>query len=467
MGTASEKGVEYFMGKKKLPPFDEKQWVEDVFNGDYILVIGPEVILAPTEENPSGDVNQFILSKINGEHIINAPFNSFTEMASFLSTDLVLDCLNSDFRYEIKDMTPELCGLLNTRLFPIVLTTTFDGYLETLMRSIWGDRLRVVNILDKESLLDFKKTLEEYPRGVKPFKNSPERDRYNEPTLFYLFGKAIPDEYGRPREYSRTEEDAIKSIDTWFGLKHDAHPVLDLIRGRKLLSLGCKFDDWYFRLFWFILRGTIEHLYNGQVAFFLDESDRSDRQLGRFLERSHIRLHPDAREFMKKMTAALQASVTDNVFFKMLEAKRREGGVFLSYCSEDVRVVGQLFVRLVKQGFNVWFDNSRLRGGDPYDPLIRKAIEASRVFISVLSPQVMADYSAGKTDRYYLMEWGIARQYEDKRFIPLAVNGYELRSSAHAVVYESKFEHRLTGIDLTDKDGFNQLSQVISESLNN
>ena len=55
-----------------------------------------------------------------------------------------------------------LQGLLRTKLFKIVIATTFDSYLEILMRDIWDSRLRVVNVWDAALPSSFYDPLAEY-----------------------------------------------------------------------------------------------------------------------------------------------------------------------------------------------------------------------------------------------------------------------------------------------------------------
>lgn len=432
--------------------FHKEKFVEDVFNDSYILVLGSGVIL---DENkyPPGDVNQYILESIN--KTLNRDFKDFNELADASGTgyDFIRNLLNSeqDFSFDLNDISPELRALMETRLFPIVLTTTFDGYIESLMRSIWGDHLRVVNIDDKKTLDELRNTLVGY-RGEK---------RYKEPTLFYIFGKAVKDE---SKKFVKTDDEAIQIIEKWIMMPKE-DPILSFIKRKKLLALGCKFEDWYFRFFWYVLRRDPNQLRDGQVAFLLDENDKSDRSLKRYLNHSGVYHEPNARRFMAEAVTMLSSLSSDNIFRKIVLENRRKGGVFLSYCSDDVQITGQVFMMLHKAGYNVWFDNVRLNGGDSYDAVIQEAIGSAKVFIPILSPQVVKDYYAGKTDRYCFQEWRLARQWEGKNIIPLAVNGFNLKNSRQISVFETFFSRKITGIDLSEADGLSKLRQSIDMCL--
>ena len=435
--------------------FNEQQFVEDIFNDDYVLVIGSEVILNKSIE-PTGDISQYIINTINASQGKQyKDFNDFEALTEY-SPDIIRNFLNNrDFHYDIDDISDELRNLIETKVFRFVLTTTFDSYLETLMRRIWGSELRVVNINDEASLKEIRKELINYREG----------EKYLHPTLFYIFGKAVKDE---SKKYVRTDDDAIQIIDKWIKLG-DEDPILKFLRSKRLLALGCKFDNWYFRFFWYILRrdkgndGERRRLKPGEVAITFIKNDRSDKKLEDYLQRSRIFVHGDARTFMRELATKLTSPRFNSVFVDSLSQFRRLGGIFLSYCSHDLVIAKKLFYQL-HGSYDVWFDNSSLHGGDNYDEKIEEAIAAARIFIPILTPHIAEDLIAGKTDNYYNREWRMASQLGDKTIIPLAVNGYDLRQPYHTKTFESIIRGAISGINLMN-DQFEKLKYSIEEHL--
>ena len=453
MGFKPKENISNRIVQQQEAVFSQEQFVEDVFNNDYILVVGSEVIMNKAEE-PSGDVNQYILRALNSS--LKSNYRDFNELVkqSGRDVDVIRNLLNSpdDWTYDIKDMSPELVSLIGTRLFRFVLTTTFDGYMEHLMEHVWGaGRYRVVNIDDKMSLDSFRNALQECRNGK----------QYMEPTLFYIFGKA---EKNVVRNFVRTDDDAIQIIEKWIQMPKD-DPMMRYIRNKKLLALGCKFDNWYFRFFWYIFKREIDHLSEGQVAFMLNMENQSDKALELFLKDARIYRHEDARVFMDEITRVLTSTDADNPFREIILRSRRRGGVFLSYCSEDVIMASQIFFILRRQGYNVWFDNVRLKGADNYDREIEKAIGEAKVFIPLLTPCVADDLTKGKTDNYYNDEWRMAVQLQDKAVLPLAVNGYSLRADYHTQQFRFIINSPLTGIDMMETDGLNRLKDALNEYL--
>ena len=96
--------------------------------------------------------------------------------------------------------------------------------------------------------------------------------------------------------------------------------------------------------------------------------------------------------------------------------------LFLSYASEDRKLVEPIYLALRAQGHAVFFDRADLPPGEEYDARIREAIEKSRLFVFLVSP---ASLDAGS---YTLTELDIAQKTWERpagRLLPVV-----LRSTA-------------------------------------
>lgn len=451
--------------------FNKNKFIKDVLNEGYALVIGNEIILNPKVES-TRDVQQFFLKKVNENSSIE--FQNYNEIALDVNEKKnpvrqLIEKGNVTFRAD--DVSPDLMALLETKLFTTVLTTTTDGYLEAAMRKVWpkDGELRVVNIYDKDTVDDLQKALRKCRRGM----------RYNQPTLIYVFGKLDVDDLAK--KYIKTDADAILLIEKWMRMDVESNnEMLDFIRSKRLLALGCKYDNWYFRFFWYVLTGVNksgdENNYDGrgEVAFSLDETDKTEGKLLQFLDRTDICILGDASSFISDITNTLTVDSDDAIFRKQVVETRRRGGVFISYSNRDALAACQLFFKLCEKKYEVWLDNARLYGGDDYEKDIADAISSSKVVVTVLSPHVADDLQKGETDHYYNKEWRMAQQFKDKTIIPLAINGYDLRSNYHKDIYESIINQQVSGvsdsqdefkIDLMDSDGFQKLVSSIDKHL--
>lgn len=439
--------------------FNTKKFIKDVLNDKYALVVGNEVILDSKIE-PTHDVHQYILRKVNDNS--NLQYENYHEIA--LDKNERINPIrklieDGDILFSADHLDGDLMNLLSSKIFATVLTTTTDGFLEAAMKKIWGKDLRVVNIYDKETVDDFQKALRNCRRG----------NKYTQPTLIYVFGKLDTDDLAK--RYIKTDADAVLLIEKWMRMDVEANnEMLEFIKSKRLLALGCKFENWYFRFFWYVLTGvnrsSEENNYDGmgEVAFSLNKEDQADGRLIQFLDRTDICILGNAKSFIENINKTLTEDSGDATFRKQVMECRRRGGVFISYSSKDALAASKLFFQLSEKKFDVWLDNTRLYGGDDYETEISDAIGTAKVVITLLSPHVANDLKEGKTDNYYNKEWRMSQQFKDKIIIPVAVNGYDLRSDYHAEYEKIAISH-ISGIDLMFKDGFSKLTSSINEHL--
>ena len=413
-------------------------FVSDIIKGKYILLVGSEVILK--KEFSGGDSTQDILFSIiedlKSESLLGTDFScsSFTELArrSDRSDARIRSLINNalignvqfgkekSYNCDTDAVSKELKDLLRTKFFRVVLTTTFDEYLENVMKEIWGSELRVMSIYDEGRSFDFD-----------------EREQSSEefdvrPTLYYICGKV--NKVGK--KFVATENDAIEVVARWFS-KNAPLNFLNNIRPKGVISLGCKFDDWLFRFFWYILRkdvNTIDSSLKDAVA--VSFTSESGKKLNEYLKSKNVYTDSDARSFILNILDHKDQCIKD-----IASANSRLGGVFISYAHEDMSIVSSIVDRLKEEGFDVWFDSAKLDSGDSYNIRIDKAIAECKVFVPILSPQVKQDLCDGHKDRYYIKtEWALAKQRAhniggsaQKMYVmPLAISGYNEKEEYHA-----------------------------------
>ena len=169
-------------------PLSWGDFVSDIIKGKYVLLIGSEVMLQ--KEYGGGDSHKDILDSIvtdlKADSFLGQDFtcSTFTELArkskrSDIKRLIVNSLIGEDCNYVCTTdvVSEELKNLLRTKFFRVVMTTTFDNYLENVMREIWGSELRVMSIYDEGRSFDFE--------GKE--QSSEEFDV--RPTLYYICGK--------------------------------------------------------------------------------------------------------------------------------------------------------------------------------------------------------------------------------------------------------------------------------------
>jgi len=445
--------------------FDMVKFIDEVFNNDYILVIGNGIIL-DTKVEPSGDINKYLLHSIN--QALGTNYKNFNEL--FLHFNEEIDPIRNLLSLEkfkksmvIEDISKELRNLLRTKLFKVVITTTFDSYIEILMREIWEEQLNVVNIWDVSSLSGFQNLLTEYK----------EPKDYNEPTLIYAFGKCEKEE---DKKYAREDFDYIQTIERWMGFDARSNKMMQFIQSRRLLSLGCKFDDWYFRFFWYILRREKNKQREGEIAIVFDENDRSEKNLKTYFFNARVFTHPKGnvngeeeptRRFMRNIHSALTSLDETNPYRDQVLRLRRRGIIFFSYCNRDKRMARRLFMKLQPLYPNLWFDEENILGGDNYEIEIPEGIKNAKVFVLFLTPSIADDLANNRMNNFYNKEWKWALEQPNLEIIPLAAEGFSPRESYYYETFQNFIGGPKSCIELVEPDGLRKLQKSIDNLLKN
>ena len=86
--------------------------------------------------------------------------------------------------------------------------------------------------------------------------------------------------------------------------------------------------------------------------------------------------------------------------------------IFLSYASQDIESAKAIYLALRDQGHRVFFDRAELPAGDEYHNRIRAAVEKSRLFLFLISPNAIDGGS------YTLTELDIADK-AGKKILPV------------------------------------------------
>lgn len=441
--------------------------LESILQNEYILVIGSEAILKPDLEGTDKSGNSLVLlyNAMLQEQRIKLPPKSWSEKKwqeffrqQRIHKDL-LEAVEDIIRegdedgsyYKLDDISEELDALVRTKHFPVVITTSVDGYLELLMRDVWGDDLRIVNFYEDKSLRSFYGYIESFKKGelfMMP------------PTLIYAFGKANYTRDGVNKcKFVFTEDDAIEAISNWLKIQKTQPRLYDYIEPKKIMAIGCKFNDWKFRFFWYSLRQDITRLGEGTVAISFnaktDDSTYSD--LKQYLLNENIPVDSDSRMFMKHIVGLLNPDPTStavNVYESVLKKRRNTSGyIFLSYPHEDFSIVFQIFTHLVESGYNVWLDNKNLYSSDIYEEKIRTALDNCTVFMPILSKQVSEDLADNNLSRFYLRkEWNRAKERRSLKtvhVIPLATSDYNVNGGYHRVGFRNYWNIKDEKDDIT------------------
>ena len=352
--------------------------ITKIIKGEVVLVLGHEHMLK--DHLSGGDlIKQMTKDFFDFKHYKDKDFNSCYQSfndyyysgadLTVMKQEIAESISEENYSFITDDYSSIVYELLKKKCFRVVLTTTFDYYAESIMRDIWGDQLRVLNIYDDKN--DFGDE-ESWKTDIKP-------------TLYYVFGRAE-----KGKDYTVVERDAMNVIQKWLG---DSAPkqFCKYINNKSLLALGTKFDDWLFRFFWYAMHRDIKRLNEGQVAISLQKESEVELRLSNFLENEKIP-NSSIEEIVKL--------ILDNIDDKELNFRKERGqftDVFISYTSSSYDTVKHLFYSLQSEGIKVWFDQTDLNAGDAHKQKIINAINKCKVFIPVITTPVK-EILAGQID---------------------------------------------------------------------
>ena len=367
-----------------------------------------------------------------------------------------------DLKHDIQPyLSKELSDFLEIgipkRIIRLVVTTAIDNTLELMMRAICEEHSITLNVYNfKDQKVD----------QLAKFNNTPDNGQVS---LVYLFGKMGDKSSNWNKDlipFVFSENDALETIVDYFKYETDVKRkvINNIFFKRNVMAIGCRFDDWKFRFFWYSIRGDIKHLSNGTVAYTC--ADTKNDSLYRYLSRAEgPHVESDSRQFMKIMANMI---ASEELYGKIREKRWKEShGVFISYASEDLITASELFHFFVdKNGIKTWMDCSNLKPQDRYSEIIEKAIHRCDIFIPILSSQTKKDLSSlpPQTERYYMREWKYAHS-EGKTIFPIVVGNYDVRSEYHNLFREMCGFEGDNDIDVKTINDKEKIVEVIKEIL--
>ncbi len=232
-------------------------------------------------------------------------------------------------------------------------------------------------------------------------------ERLAAPTVFHLLGRQ-----SSAPEWVICDEDRLEFL---HALQDDARKpklLFDALRDSHLLLLGCRLPDWLARFFLRAAKNAPLSSRRVTLEYLVEPMATGDAELATFL----ADFSPNTR------LVALDPSVFCAELRKRWGERHPEGNpvrldevpppkagadgaVFLSYSSQDAVAVRRLAQSLDAAGIDVWFDREQLQAGAEWDRRIRRGVDASILFIPVIS---RATQDETRRRDYFWSEWNAA-----------------------------------------------------------
>jgi hypothetical protein len=290
-----------------------------------------------------------------------------------------------------------LVKLAEINWFKLFVSTTFDDFLRQAVDQVRFSGTKLTHSL----VYALNSAFDDLPDSLSDL------DR---PVVYQLLGRAS----ALQETYAVTDEDLLEFV---YNLQmHDRRPkrLFEALMANHLLLIGSGFSPWLTRFF---IR-TVKHRdrlwqVRGRAGFVADRAVAQDSTLLHFLRHYSQRtlIYPigdvgggaaqfvdDLWRLWKERRGSVPAPDTCS---QTLEAEpMSRHAVFLSYASEDRQIVQRIKEQLDDARIDAWFDRSDLKAGDLWAEKIKANIDASSVFIPVISRSVQK-----KGRREFRIEW--------------------------------------------------------------
>lgn len=380
----------------RMAAFSDLQWdtlvYDYVANGLVVPVVGPELLVADDEgaEKPFYTVAAKRLAQMAGlPEIPDETMDAlFARARNWLGStdDMTRNALTKILEKMSGERQPHLRALVETGLFPLVLSTTPDRSLAHTVQSVSGQA--------PEEFF--------FCRNNKSRADLPARDVPSGVCWIYnVFGQAK-----RGIHYAVTEDDRLEYASRWMDGVFRPANLLSALDGKYLLVLGCGYENWLARFFLYGLKRDALFTARGTgIGVLADSRAPQDAPLEDFLSRCHGYIYGagDGAGFVAELGRRVrEANIKPCID---LSGGFREKSVFISYAREENRAEAlEVQRRLEACGIPVWLDTDELQCGDDYDRKIERNIRHASFFLPILSKPV----AQTKDRRYFRKEWDIA-----------------------------------------------------------
>lgn len=438
-------------------PWGDREWstlMYTIRQNNCILMLGPDTSFEQIngQTQPLTEILAHELAEKIPLDIQDIDPSNLAQMAQYYLTETEEERTDLeaqvDFFYRARQrLTNQLYTDLAALPFYLTITTTPDH--------MFCEALRANNK---------KPIIESYNfRGENP--NMVQMGTIKNPLVFYLYGTM-----DEPESVVLTEDDILDFLAAIIA-KSPALPsnILSELRDKKksLLFLGFGFKRWYLRILLHVLLGhdkksrsfALEQCtphnmeeFQKTILFFKMSNYKiifCEKELSSFVQNLRERYEKEKHLADEERSAAKPTK-------KLSEAELQDAPtVFLCHSKQNRDDAEYLRDKLQEVGFNAWFDEDDLRGGDEWDRKIERAIKKEIDYFVVLQSNVMTT----KLESYFNKEIRLALERQNYfrpgiRFIvPTKVEDCPL---------VEELEHLQT-IDLSDKENVKDLISTLKK----
>ena len=222
-----------------------------------------------------------------------------------------------------------------------------------------------------------------------PFSDCDDLDKLRVPFVFNVFGSLL-----YTVDPALSEEDMLEYTGYFKEKIKNATNIINALKNKNLLFLGCDFPDWMVRFILRLLSNEPMHDWGSKRTIIVvnDMSDVRKKQYEFLKNYDVVTYDGNTKDFVEELSSRWKQKNPSSVKNKM---------IFLSYTVKDKDAVENL--KKAIEGINnvtCWYDNREIVPGDDFKTEIAKNIKSADLFIPLISAN-----SLMHKDGYVQLEW--------------------------------------------------------------
>ena len=222
-----------------------------------------------------------------------------------------------------------------------------------------------------------------------PFSDADDLDKLQVPFVFNVFGSLL-----NTVDPALSEEDMLEYTGYFKEKIKNATNIINALKNKNLLFLGCAFPDWMVRFILRLLSNEPMHDWGSKRTIIVvnDMSDARKKQYEFLKNYDVVTYDGNTKDFVEELSSRWKQKNPSSVKNKM---------IFLSYTVKDKDAVENL--KKAIEGINnvtCWYDNREIVPGDDFKTEIAKNIKSADLFIPLISAN-----SLMHKDGYVQLEW--------------------------------------------------------------
>jgi hypothetical protein len=390
---------------------DWEELIDNISDGSVIPIIGNEMYKFKLD----GEfviIDDYLSSKLQQEN--NMPSStrlSLIETISYLEKEKNVS-INKIIR-RLKEMVEEIAfefpllnAILKVSKFNFFTNTTvYNSLLEKNLKAARGQEAVSIDFSIRSKFADCD-----------------DIDKLTTPHVFNVFGSF------KSADPALHEEEMLEFTASFKERMNDnAINILDALKNKTLLFLGCSHPDWLIRFFLRVLSNERVNDWLNRRSKIIVVNDLSvdrQKQIEFFKNYKAITYSGNTNEFVEELTSNWSQQNPEAVKPKM---------VFLSYTQKDVSAVENLKAALGNlHNVTCWYDKEKLFSGDNFEFTIISNIRNADLFIPIISNNSLTE------DKYVLDEWAKAdavnkfRELDGKKeryLMPIVIDNADLNNN--------------------------------------